>query len=323
MGLGLLVVTIATSALLLGQTGFNAVDQTSMLRERQRLAVEILTRAVVQTAFEDFSAANPTFKSYASYTAKPQFEPDIYGWNNAIYSSPGTVVLSTVTAIASEDRPTKCGSVSDTSCKNGSDILVTRYQGVTKHNDATKSDNSMVSCGGIGEKGLTTNDLDDRSFSIFHVAVSNGEPALMCVYRKDDGAFSTSAPLIEGVESFQVLYGTDGVVPGTAPIVSALQNSVADRWLRADQLTVTGNANATRQNWMRVRAVRIGLVFRGPQNSAQQAVATTYRPLGEGFTNATQDVGSQLATAADARQRMEHTFTVHLRNDVTPRIRPQ
>jgi type IV pilus assembly protein PilW len=89
--------------------------------------------------------------------------------------------------------------------------------------------------------------------------------------------------------------------------------------LRADQLTVAGNAAATRDNWRRVRAVRIGLVLRGPVGSAQQALATTFNPLGTAYTDSANDVGSALAVSNDRRLRSVSSFTVHVRNDMTTR----
>jgi len=62
MGLGLLVVAIAGGALLLGRQGFDAVDNGTQLRDKQRLAVDLLTRTIVQAGFEDYSSVD-TFKT--------------------------------------------------------------------------------------------------------------------------------------------------------------------------------------------------------------------------------------------------------------------
>jgi type IV pilus assembly protein PilW len=229
MALGLLVIAIAGGALLLGRQGFDAVDNGTQLRDKQRLAIDLLTRTVVQAGFEDYAAAVTTFRANADTTS---LEPDIFGWNNAIYAVPG-IDISATTAITNGNRPGKCGSVADTSCNNGSDILVVRYQGVNSPTDATKTDNTMVNCGGGGERGLTTNDLNERGASLFHVnRGADGEPSLSCSYYSHAAATPgwVNTPLIEGVESFQVLYGTDGVVPNVVPVVSAtVQDSIACR----------------------------------------------------------------------------------------------
>ncbi len=313
MGLGLLVIAIAGGALLLGRQGFDAVDSGTQLRDKQRLAVDLLTRTIVQTGFEDYAAASTTFRANADTTT---LEPDIFGWNNAIYSAPG-IDISATTAITNGNRPGKCGSVADTSCLNRSDILVIRYQGVSSPTNVNKSDNSMVNCGGNGDRGLITSDLNERGASLFHVLAVNGEPSLNCSYYSHTASQWVNQPLIEGVESFQVLYGTDGVTPNA--ISAGAQDSVAERWLRADQLSVAGNPVATRDNWRRVRAVRIGLVLRGPVGSAQQAVATTFNPLGSAYTDTNNVTGSVLTVPADKRLRAASSFTVHVRNDLTTR----
>jgi type IV pilus assembly protein PilW len=160
-----------------------------------------------------------------------------------------------------------------------------------------------------------TGDLNDRALSIIHVSRGNdGEPSLSCVYYTTASAWSTSSPIIQGVESFQLLYGTDGVTPGSAVVTA--QDSIAERWLRADQLTVAGNNAATRENWRRVRAIRVGMVLRGPVGSAPESLNDTFRALGSNFTDATNDVGSSLSVGADRRLRVTSTFTVHLRNDL-------
>lgn len=330
MGLGLLVVTIAATALLLGRQGFDAVDTTTQLRDRQRLAVDLITRLIVQTGFEDYSpGASPYMRSGPLPVGTPDPEPDIFGWNNAYLTNSiegsGVAVSPATFPVSNSSRPSGCGSVNDTSCKNGSDILVVRYQGVTDPANATKSDNTMLSCGGWGEKGLTTGDLNERGASMLHVKqTADGEPALQCTYfNQATGKWVTSQPLVEGVESFQVLYGTDGVTPGIVPVDGApAQDSMAERWLRADQLTVPGNEAGTRASWRRVRAVRIGLVLRGPVGSAQQSTTATFAPLGLPFTDAANDTGSSLTVAADRRLRQAVTFTVHLRNDLALRPPP-
>lgn len=319
MGLGLLVVVVAGAALLLGRQGYDAVDSSTQIRDRQRLAIDVITRTIVQAGFEDYGSATATFR--ASAADKALLEPDIFGWNNAIYTPPGTLLISSSSTIANGNRPGKCG-VSDTSCKNGSDILVVRYQGVADPADANKSDDTMLNCGGWGERGLTTNDLNERGVSIFHVGTgADGEPSLYCAYyNHTTGKWIASTPLVEGVESFQILYGTDRVTPNTAAVTDdPAQDSIAERWLRADQLSVAGNDVATRDNWRRVRAVRVGLVLRGPVGSAQQSIASTSVPLGSAYANNTNDVGSELAIPADRRLRMTSTFTVHVRSDLTTR----
>ena len=318
ISLGLLVVVLAAAVLLIGQQGYRAVDATTQLRDRERFATDLLTRVIVQTGFQDISAENMTIRSTAVLLGNDP-EPDLYGWNNAIYKQPDDLFLSTTTKITNGNRPTStlC-TVNDTSCKNGSDILVVRYQGVNSPFNANNADNTMINCAGFGERGLTTGDLNQRAASVFHVIRgNNGEPALSCAYFKaSTSSWVASAPIIEGVESFQLLFGTDQVLPGLTPSTTAVQDTVADRWLRADELTVPGNVAGTRENWRRIRAIRVGLVMRGPIGSAAQSIPATFTPLGDMYTSSN-DTGSSLNVAADGRLRSQSTFTVHLRNDLT------
>ena len=169
----------------------------------------------------------------------------------------------------------------------------------------------MISCDGAAPTSPAV-DRGDRAVSILYVNTSSGgEPALMCMKRNDStGTFSTPAPLLKGVESFQVLYGVDKVVANTAPTGNV--DSVPDSYLRADQMTVTGNDAATLTNWRRVRSLRIGLVLRGPPGSAQSSESQTLYPLGSNYES-TSDPGSKF-TATDSRLRQVVTFTVQLRN---------
>lgn len=107
-----------------------------------------------------------------------------------------------------------------------------------------------------------------------------------------------------------MLYGVDKVVANTAPTGNV--DSVPDSYLRADQMTVTGNDAATLTNWRRVRSLRIGLVLRGPPGSAQSSESQTLYPLGSNYES-TSDPGSKF-TATDSRLRQVVTFTVQLRN---------
>lgn len=319
MGLGLLVVLVAATALMMSRQGYTAVDNTTQLRDRERFATDLITRVIVQAGYQDYAAINLTTRSAAKLVGIDP-EPDIYGWNNAVYKQPSDKSMSLITDITDGNRPgaSTC-TATDTSCKNGSDVLVIRYQGVSSPIDITKSDNTMINCSGQGERGLLTGDLNERAISIFNVARgADGEPGLYCAYYNDTtGTWVPNRPLIEGVESFQVLYGTDGVTPSAAPLAAAVQDTIAERWLRADELKVPGDVTATRENWRRVRAVRLGLVFRGPVGSAPQAVTATMAPLGAAYVNAASDTGSDLTVAADTRLRQTATFTVHLRNDLT------
>lgn len=311
MTIGLLVAIAAVTTLIMGRTGFSTVDSTGQLVDRERFGMDIISRVVMQSGYEDFSA-NPLVTRAIAKKLGGDPEPDIFGWNNAVYAQMADLNITTSALNADGNRGTGCGAITDTSCANGSDILLVRFQGA-----GTPADGTMIDCRGVSEPALTASNLDRRAVNIFYVARDvSGEPSLYCAYYDmGSNAWVAGTSLIEGVESFQVLYGTDNVTPNTAP-PAAYGDSIVDRWLRADQLKVPGNTAATRDNFRRVRAVRIGMVLRGPPGSAQAPVAATLNPLGPAYASAA-DAGSQLAVPADGRLRRVVSFTVHLRNDLS------
>lgn len=311
MALGLVVAIASVAALVIARQGFTVVDSGSQLRENARFAAGLIQRVGIQAGFEN-SAGGPSsdWKMFCRdaeplcNTADGDNNPGIRGYDNAIAGSPFTLG-----GLAHANRSSGCGSVSDTSCLNGSDILMVRYWGDGRV--VGTADGSMINCAGMGEpEGAVP------AYSVFHVVRSSaGEPTLACSYRTTAGVWQT-VPLVQGVESMQVLYGVDNVTPATAPASQATgTDSVADRYLRASQLDVAGNLPASLDNWRRVRSVRIGLLIRGAPGSAVDRAASgrAYDVLGADFTDGA-DVGSQLTVAADGRLRQNIVFTVHLRN---------
>lgn len=295
--IGLVVAAAAVAALLVARNGFTTVDSTAQLRENARFSADLLQRMAVQAGFEDvaergFSVVPPAEKP-----------PAIQGYDDSILA-----VDTAPTALADGSRSSGCGGVTDTSCVNGSDILMIRFWGTSPGADPAVADGSMINCAGVAEPEGT-----ERATSVFHIVRSAaGEPTLACTYREAGGAWKTMA-LVPGVEAMQVLYGVDNVVPGTAP--AGTTDSVPDRYLRASQLVVAGDSAATLANWRRVRSLRIGLLFRGPVGGAQDrdATAATYDVLGDGFSISA-DTLSQLTVPADGRMRQAMVFNIHLRN---------
>jgi type IV pilus assembly protein PilW len=294
MAISLVVALAAMFALLTSRSGYSNVDAASQLRDNTRLTNELLQRLIVQAGFKD--------PRYAA-TARPKdpsqppsaSEPAIFGFNNA------TPSLSDP------------GHVSAGAAPGNSDVLVVRYQAPETATDSGLVDRSIINCLGQpapnGQLPLTS---DTLLTSVVYVDEYKGEPSLMCVTVDTLGTISTPRPIVKGIESFQVLYGTDGVTPGTAPTEAA--DSVIDRMLRADQLTVPGDAAATNQNWRRVRSVRVGLVARAAPGSAVAQAAEKFLPLGIQYGVAA-DPGSVVDSNSDGRLRQVSTTTVHLRNE--------
>lgn len=312
--LGLLVTLAAVASLLVGRQGFTSVDQSSQLRESARFAASLIQRVVIQAGYE--SHRDGTLDSPWRYFCSGggagcgdihgDKNPGVRGFDNALvpddFSLPSELVGGNRSQAA-------CGA-NDTSCVNGSDVLAVRYWGDSRA--GADADGSMINCSGAGEK-------DDvaPAYSIFHVRRSaSGEPTLACTYRDAEGKWQT-VPLVQGVEGFQVLYGTDSVTPNVAPPAAGVAiKNIPTRYLRASELTVATDADATMDNWRRVRSVRIGLLLRGEPNSAVDRASSggSYEVLGTGFSDPKNDPGSELDVVADGRLRQNLVFTVHLRN---------
>lgn len=310
--IGLLITLAAIAALMATRRGFNTVDASSQLRDNGRFATDLILRLGVQSGFKDvFYAAKPPSPSEIA----ANIAPNITGFNNAVSSSSDPLNASTARTAGVEGY--------------GSDILILRYQALETFPGSGISDKSMIDCAGNSSTSVPST-RDERMASILHVAVSQGEPSLMCSTVNSSGTISDQQPIIQGVENFQVLYGTDGASAGVAPPVSpassaAISDVVPDRFLRADQMTVAGDAVGTNANWRRVRSLRIGMVLRGSQNSTQERVSQTFYPLGAGKSASTGSAGSAMSSSddpgtvftpsIDGRLRQVVTFTVHLRND--------
>lgn len=310
MTLGLLIVLAAVAAVVVSRQGFATVDAASQLRDNARFAAEILQRVAVQSGYQDVSfalAAAPTPSAATTVT------PAISGFNNALL--PSALGGDPLAGLSSDNRSAAaggCANATDPACVNGSDVLVVQYQSGESVTGSGLSDGSMVNCVGQPETSAPTTQ-GARIVSIFHVAKSaGGEPTLMCT-TKDAGGAWTSQPVVLGVESFQVLYGVDGVTPNAAP--TETQDSIPDRFLRADQIVVPGNSAATDANWRRVRSLRVGLLVRAQQGTVQDRAGAVqpYYPLGTGAASPA-DAGSDLTPPDDARLRQTTTLTIHVRN---------
>lgn len=315
MALGLLIALAAAASLLISRQGFTAVDAASQLRDNGRYLQSLTQRLGVQAGYRDIKFATDTAAKVNQAFGANAPPPNVFGLNNS------SRIISDSWNVGTARTAGEVGY--------GSDILVLRHQTSSSTPDAATSDGTMIDCAGVASTAVPTG-LDDKLVSILHVGVGpDGEPALLCS-RSDTGAApydDPPLPIISGVEIFQVLYGVDGVGPGntTVPIPPASADSIPDRYLRADQLTVAGNDAATYANWQRVRSVRIGVVLRGPSGSAVDNTSQTFYPLGvskgsasgtagSAFANNTTDPGTEYTPTVDSRLRQVVTFTVHLRN---------
>lgn len=184
---------------------------------------------------------------------------------------------------------------------NGSDVLAVRFSGA--HGGA-------VDCGGFavgpGEDG----------WSIFHVARNaSGESELRCKYHGNAGWGSDA--IVDGVDSFQVLYGIDTDEPPDGVPNEYVRASVIEA--RDGALALQGVDEAARQRdllrrtlWKRVAAVRVGLLLHGAGAGAARSAAE-YDLFGASYsaTFAAADAGvhvREAAMSAALRQRERRMF---------------
>lgn len=307
MAVSTLVALAAMSSLLVSRQGYASVDAASQLRDGARFAVDRIQRVAVQAGFKDIGFAATARPSNAvGIAANPA--PAVSGFNNSLVGTPDPSV---------EGATRSAGTVG-----YGSDVLLIRVQIPETFPGSGTADASMIDCAGNPAANVTA-DRDTAVTNVIHVAEYRGEPALMCSTVSATGTVSPARPIVQGVENFQVLYGVDGAVANVAP--TGIADSIADRFLRADELVVPGDSAGTNANWRRVRSIRIGMILRGHARSAIDGTPLPLYPFGPSPGSSGGAAGAALSSAndpgtsfdppADGRLRQIVTFTVHLRND--------
>lgn len=295
--LTLLVALAASGALLASRQSFSTVDAASQLRDNGRFASRLIERVLEQTGYQDHSTEG--VRSNGSHFGASTSELFLEGYDNV-----GVTVPST--------GP----DFKDGGGVNGSDALVVRYQGSSMANLNTgtpdAADGSVIDCKGAPQPKTT----GKMSSSIIYVKTgTDGEPSLMCAaYDTEKQQWDTPVPLIQGVETLQVRYGADSPnLPAGTPTTDLPQI-----YKQASDLNA-GDAAQRKLNWQRVKAVRIGMVMRGPAGSgadrSAKAIAQIF-PLGSTM-HSSDDAGSEFTPTKDGRLRQVVTFTVYLRNPQT------
>lgn len=310
--LGLLVAGASIAALILGRQGFTSTDASTQLRENGRYAASLIERIAIQAAFQDVADGQ-----FPSNSALPVI-PGLQAFDNALVLNPTSLPPSFPAGLVHNSRTSGCVAT-DTSCRNGSDVLIVRYWGVSRPSGAPNpADNSMINCAGLGEPERASG----PSVSVFHVArtTTTGEPTLVCTYQDPTTSAWITVPLVTGVEGFQVLFGTDSVVPNVC--ATSVAAGPANRYLRASQMDGPTGLFCE-NNWRRVRTLRVGLLIRGavgsaPNSTSAGTAAATWTPLAASGANysfaSADDVGTSLLVPADRRMRQQLAFTIHLRN---------
>jgi type IV pilus assembly protein PilW len=305
--LGLFVVLAATALLLSTKATYISQEEGARIQDTGRHALDIISRAVRQAAYENWDTPKAPVLSTALMSA------DIEGLDARSLKSTSNDIGSTATPSI-----------------NGSDVLAVKFfgAGAGKHGDGT-----IINCAGFGIPAARSQATaeQDRGWSIFYVATDkSGEPELYCKYRgagdEDDEREWTSQAIARGVESFQVLYGIDtdaDSLPNqfiTATAINALD----------EKLVLEGEGdNANEKNadinrkthWKKVVVVKVGLLVRGAESARSDTLTTEYDLFGKDYADAhaaadrgTRIKEAELPEASRNRGRKIFTTTIQLRN---------
>ena len=189
---------------------------------------------------------------------------------------------------------------------NGSDILALRF--------ANYGANGSDESGAFNCAGFTTD--QPTVWSIFYVATDDvGEPALYCKYQGKQ-AWATAA-IVQGVESFQVLYGV-GEQSDAAPVryMTATQIDELDR--QAQHAAPEGDAVSPQSYWHLISEIRIALLLRGTQAVRNDGVLMQHDLFGTAYANryCASDPGTRIDEAmlpTKKQNRLRRLFSTTIR----------
>ena len=182
----------------------------------------------------------------------------------------------------------------------GSDVLIIHFLG--NHTTTT----APLNCAGMpvpaGSVAASDKSVYDQGYSVFYVARGpDGEPELRCKYRTASGWDSES--LVQGVESFQVLYGIDRDGDGQP-----------EHYLRASAISdEIGTTSSEVSLWQKIVAVKISLLMRSAQPVPQPLKAMTWNLFGDDYSarQALNDRGTVLSArdfTAEQRSRLRRFY---------------
>jgi type IV pilus assembly protein PilW len=179
LAVGMMLVLASISLLLAVRSAYLLHDDRARMEESGRFALELISRAVRQAGYRDWSAAGS-----------------------------GAAVLHPVTGLDARSLKDAADGIDGPygSTVNGSDVLALRFDGSGQGG----GDGAIQNCAGAAVGA----DSGQSGWSIFYIANdAGGEPELRCKYRGPNGWKSDA--LVRGIEGFQVLYGIEAQ-PGGA-----------------------------------------------------------------------------------------------------------
>jgi len=214
LAIGLLLILASAALLLATRSAYLLHDDRARIEESGRYAIDLISRAVRQAGYRDWSAAGAGGGAPA-----PVSGLDAQALRDATDGIAGPYG----------------GAV------NGSDVLALRFDG--------SGDASMHNCAGIAVAA----DEAGGGWSIFYVAKdSGGEPELRCKYRGSRGW--NSEALVRGIEDFQVLYGIESEGDGmprryvSATVLDRDAASQPDLWQSVAAVKIALLVRGTQRN---------------------------------------------------------------------------
>lgn len=283
LALSLLIVLAATATFLSSKNAYTASDDAARIDDTGRFALEVIARAVRQTAYVDWGS------NEAPPVVQPSMSPSMEGMDARKLNS------STVGMTSPQ-----------TQSVNGSDLLSIQFFGA--------GDETMLNCAGfpVPER--------QRGSSIFYVAKDeSGEPQLYCKYAGDAGW--SSAAIARGIESFQVLYGLDTDDDGMPNrLLSASAINVLDDAIAGVGDSAARNAKT---HWKKVVTVNVSLLIRGAADTDARGndAAVMYDLFGKDYSDGhgADDQGVRLRkedfpASERSRYRKVYSTTIQLRN---------
>jgi len=224
-------------------------------------------------------------------TATRLAEPRLQGWDDATLAARTDIVTG-----KSGPGP------------SGSDVLIVNFM------SSATATTSALNCAGmpvpLSAASALGKTAKDQGYSIFYVARGpDGEDELRCKYRTAIGWDSEA--LVQGVESFQVLYGLDRDGDGQP-----------DQFLRAGAISDEISRGASDASlWHHVVALKVALLMCGTQRLLQTPPPARWDLFGDEYSalHANDDRGTMLTSdnlSTQRRHRLRRSYEqlIFLRN---------
>ncbi|MFT5532102.1 MAG: type IV pilus assembly protein PilW [Burkholderiaceae bacterium] len=290
LALGLLIVAIVGTVFQSVRRAYDLQESTVEVSEAGRYALDSIARAVRQSGSSDLAS------SAVLEQGNDAFDAAISGLD-ARFLKAGTLGIEQASSIA----------------VNGSDVLALRFAGA--------NDGAAIDCAGFSVTSPVGNTSGQLSgWSIFFVARdARGEPELHCKYQGKQSW--SSAAIVRGVESFQVLYGV-----GADAAAMPTHFLTADQIDRLDQQLVLRGATPEQRaqdhyrqtHWKKITDIRVALLIRSMRAVRTDALNQEFDLFGPAYTaqQAANDLGTRIVESelpSKERNRLRKLFTTTIR----------